>query len=661
MTNSDKNETASRIHPAQTVSNIRNLILLTLDTQNDKKFNTTYGLNYSKLLLQPIVFFTDALSTVAAASFMQLDAIILSWIYGTISEDLLLTIVKSSSTAHEAWLRIKNLFQDNKSARAADLEQQFIHTKLDNFSSVPSYCQHLKMLFDQISDMDQQAFFVSPPDNNPELQSTALPNAFSAMTLQQPNDTWYMDTCTSSHMASKPGNLRTFLKSSNIPSVGDGFSIPVTGSGMSQLTPNLTLSNHKHNLGGSLQCYKARLVVNGKSQQVGVDYAETFSPLVKPATIQTLLNIALSHSWHIHQLDVKNVFLHGDLVDTVYVHQPPGFVDPSASKHIGFSSSKSDQSLFIYKHGGDIAFLLLYVDDIILIASSNQFLWNIMSCLSSEFAMTDLGHLSYFLGILVHHSKGIMFLSQRNAHDGESVSEPTLYRKLSGALQYLTFTCPDISYASSKRQPTLSRSSTESEYRGVANVVAETSWLRNLLLELHCPLRRATIVYCNNVSAVYLSSNPVQHQRTKHVEMDIHFVHEKVAIGQVRVLHVPSSSQYADIFTKGLPSSLFLDFRSNLTVRPSPVSTAGTQHMLLIDYSMWDVIENGPAERKAGEEGVVPPPRTDAERKARQIEMKALSTLLFAIPNEYQHQFMNCENAKVLWQALEKRFAGPKC
>ncbi|KAJ9560080.1 hypothetical protein OSB04_005240 [Centaurea solstitialis] len=84
------------------------------------------------------------------------------------------------------------------------------------------------------------------------------------------------------------------------------------------------------------------------------------------------------------------------------------------------------------------------------------------------------------------------------------------------------------------------------------------------------------------------------------------------------------------------------------------------QHMLLIDYSMWDVIENGPAERKAGEDGVVPPPRTDAERKARQTEMKALSTLLFAIPNEYQHQFMNCENAKVLWQALEKRFTGSK-
>src|SRR5581483_6926644 len=68
----------------------------------------------------------------------------------------------------------------------------------------------------------------------------------------------------------------------------------------------------------------------------------------------------------------------------------------------------------------------------------------------------------------------------------------------------------------------------------------------------------------------------------------------------------------------------------------------------------------GPAERKSGEDGVVPPPRTDAERKARQTEIKALSTLLFAIPNEYQHQFRNCDNAKVLWQSLEKIFVGSK-
>ena len=73
------------------------------------------------------------------------------------------------------------------------------------------------------------------------------------------------------------------------------------------------------------------------------------------------------------------------------------------------------------------------------------------------------------------------------------------------------------------------------------------------------------LVYCD-VSAVYLSTNPVQHQRTKHVEIDLHFVRDRVAIGDVRVLHVPTTSQFADIFTKGLPSSTLSEFRSSLNV-----------------------------------------------------------------------------------------------
>ena len=119
----------------------------------------------------------------------------------------------------------------------------------------------------------------------------------------------------------------------------------------------------------------------------------------------------------------------------------------------------------------------------------------------------------------------------------------------------------------SKHQGTISRSRAEAEYCGVANVVAETSWIRNLLLELRYPTTRATIVYCDNVSTVYLSDNLVQHQQTKHIEIDIHFVRDKVELGYIRVLHVSSSSQYACIFTKGLPSSLFLDFKSSLNVR----------------------------------------------------------------------------------------------
>lgn len=100
----------------------------------------------------------------------------------------------------------------------------------------------------------------------------------------------------------------------------------------------------------------------------------------------------------------------------------------------------------------------------------------------------------------------------------------------------------------------------------MANAVAEASWLRQLLCELHSPRSKATLVYCDNISAVYMSSNPVQHQRTKHIEIDLHFVRERVAIGAVRVLHVPTSSQYADIFTKGLPSTVFQEFRSSLNV-----------------------------------------------------------------------------------------------
>ncbi|GKD00753.1 ribonuclease H-like domain-containing protein, partial [Tanacetum coccineum] len=116
--------------------------------------------------------------------------------------------------------------------------------------------------------------------------------------------------------------------------------------------------------------------------------------------------------------------------------------------------------------------------------------------------------------------------------------------------EYCVFLGDNLLTWSSKHQDTLSRSSAEAEYRGVANAIAETAWIRNLLRELHTLLFTETLVYCDNVSVVYMSANPVQHQRTKHIEIDIHFVRDKVAAGHVRVLHVSSRFQYAYIFTK---------------------------------------------------------------------------------------------------------------
>ncbi|GKA23859.1 ribonuclease H-like domain-containing protein [Tanacetum coccineum] len=259
------------------------------------------------------------------------------------------------------------------------------------------------------------------------------------------------------------------------------------------LVRSMWLFKHKFHADGTLSRYKARLVANGSNQQHGVDFDETFSPVVKPATIRTVLSLAVSHQWSIHQLDVKNAFLNGDLSETVYMHQPPGFVD-------------------------------------------NRYPHHIISSLNNEFDMTDLGALNYFLGISADRTP----TESKLGLEGAPVQDPTLYRSLAGGLQYLTFTRPDLSYAVQQiclymhdpREPhlaalkshTLSRSSAEAEYRGVANVVAETARFCSLLRELYSPLLIATLVYCDNVSVVYMSTKPVQHQRTKHIEIDIHFV-----------------------------------------------------------------------------------------------------------------------------------------
>ncbi|GJU33320.1 ribonuclease H-like domain-containing protein [Tanacetum coccineum] len=195
------------------------------------------------------------------------------------------------------------------------------------------------------------------------------------------------------------------------------------------LVRSMWLFKHKFHVDGTLSRYMARLVANGSSQQLSVDFDETFSPVVKPATIRTVLSLAVSQTWPIHQLDVKNAFLNGDLSKIVYMHQPPGFVDSRYPLH-----------------GSQAAYLLVYMDDIILTASSTVLLQQIIDSVHKEFDMTDLRGLNYFIVIsVVRHST--VDSEAKLVPDGIPVQDPTLYRSLAGGLQYLTFTRPDLSYA----------------------------------------------------------------------------------------------------------------------------------------------------------------------------------------------------------------------
>jgi hypothetical protein len=462
----------------------------------------------------------------------------------------------------------------------------------------------------------------------------------------------------------------------------------------------------KRKADGSIKRFKARLVAKGFDQQSGIDYTETFSPVIKASTIRVILALVVHFDWPIRQLDVSNAFLQGSLGEKVYMEQPPGFVQTTPPDQVcklhkaiyglkqapqawftqlsnfllelGFKGSLVDTSLFIYLHGSVQVVMLVYVDDIIITGTHLAVISTLILKLQQEFPLKDLGPLNFFLGIQVTRTTSGLHLCQtkyileilRKAHmadskpskspcvsgsklsryTGDPLIDPTTYRQVVGALQYCTLTRPEIAYSvnqlcqhmhaptsthwvaakrvlrylngspnhglyytksnlqinafcdsdwagcpddrrsttgfavflgdcliawSAKKQAVISRSSTEAEYRALSLTTAELFWIRMLFKEIGIFLQVPPVLWCDNLSALALASNPVFHARTKHIEVDYHFVREKVMNRDVLIKFISTNDQVADVFTKGLTSSRFLSLKSKLRVVPPPISLRG--------------------------------------------------------------------------------------
>ncbi|KAK7406483.1 hypothetical protein VNO78_08110 [Psophocarpus tetragonolobus] len=285
----------------------------------------------------------------------------------------------------------------------------------------------------------------------------------------------------------------------------------------------------KYRADGTIEHHKARLVAKSFTQTYGVDYLETFAP-------------------DLQEFDVKNAFLHGDLEEEIYMELPPGY-----HGHVAVGTvCKLRKALYGLKQSPRAwfgRFTKVMTDDIIVSGDDKQEQQVLSECLATEFEIKTLGRLKYFLGIEVAHSKKGIFISQQKPDIAFAVSLVSQFMHqpkkahLQAALrivQYLKGT-PGRGILFKRNKSVSLEAYTDADY--VLKIILE-----NLKIKWDEPMR----LYCDKKSVISIAHNPVQHDRTKHIEVDRHFIKEKLDSGMICTPYVSTQNQLTDILTKGL-------------------------------------------------------------------------------------------------------------
>eukprot|EP00253_Pinus_taeda_P011539 PITA_11539 len=280
---------------------------------------------------------------------------------------------------------------------------------------------------------------------------------------------------------------------------------------------------NKLNENGEVIRNKARLVCKGYAQQEGIDFEETFAPIARLEAIRISL--------------LSLVFKTSKLKKALYgLKQAPRAWYYRLDKYLhqqGFSKGSADSNLYIKVENDKLLILVVYVDDIIFGSNEEDMSQSFSLVMQKEFEMSLLGELTYFLDLTLHAYKDVDWAG--SVDDRKSTS--------GGAF----FTGSRLVSWFSKKQSSISLSTTEVEYVAGASCCTQPLWMMQTLQDFQIDCTPPVSILCDNTSAISISKNPVMHSKTKHIPIKYHFLREQVLEQKVKLEYVPSKEQVADI------------------------------------------------------------------------------------------------------------------